>query len=255
MYKTIGKEIVFETDHGVTIALAGADVETFAVLEDETLTENDLCTLREVSNRYALGQSRYAAKDKFSVWTREIKIPDADPESFVLYLGGQCTWGQDKNRGYCFYSAGKQRIKNISLTGPLRFFNDRFGAYMREYAFDNRYVYFFGRRVKGAQSDDCRRLIEENVQGDALTGVKYEHPDYVISNGMVFRHGRVIPGADGHTAQGFSISEPGVASLGIVLDKNGFYHEGELFTPELNPALYKRIPKVLFDLQKTLREA
>ena len=236
------------------LVLEDVDLATFEILEDKTLTESDLEELRGKYNRYALGKSRWVAKDKNNVWTKEVKIPGADPETFEFFLGGQCMWGQDKNGGYCLYSEGKNRIKNITLNGSLQFFKeDRLGAYMRMYAYDDKYIYYYGRRCKGSRSDDCRYLVEESVHVDVLSGVKYDDRYCIASNGIVFYRGRVLPEADAATARSFSIDEPGRGSLYITLDKNTIYYGGKPFTSEINPAMYKRIPSVLFELQESLK--
>lgn len=253
MYHIRGNEVVFIDYDDKEIILEGADTNTFEVLKDKTLTESDLEELRRKHNGYALGKSHWVAKDKNSVWTREVRIPGADPETFEFFLGGQCMWGQDKICGYCFYSYGKNRIKPITITGSLRFFNDSPGGYMRMYAFDDRYVYFYGRRCKGSKSDDCKHLIIENVQIDKLTGVKYDDSSSMISNNFVYYDGKALEGADAATAKGFSINEPGRGSLYIIMDRNTIYYEGKIFTPEINRFLYDRIPPVLFEWQKSLQ--
>ena len=250
-------EVVYVDYNDRELLLDGVDLATFEVLDDKTLSESDLEELRKKYNNYALGKTRWAAKDKNSVWAQELKIQGADPETFEFYLGGQCDWGQDKNGGYCFYSYGKNRIKPITLTGFLQFFkNDRLGGYMRMYAHDDKYVYYYGRRCRGATSNDCRYLIQEDVDiiTNTLTGEKYEDLDCVVSNNIVFYYGKVLKDADGATAMGFSIDEPGQPSLYVIIDKNTIYYEGKPFTPFVNPYLYKRIPPVLFELQKSLKQ-
>ena len=254
MYVIKENEIVYIDYKDREIVLEGADPDTFEVLEDKTLTESDLDILGIKRNNYALGKAHLAAKDKNSVWTREVKIPDADPDTFEFYFGGQCTWGQDKNSGYCFYYYGKNRIKPIKLKGRLQFFEDRIGGYMRMYAFDDRYVYYYGRRCRGSVSAGSRYLIQEDVQIDTLTGDMYDDLDSMISNNTVYYYGKVLEGADAGTAKGFSIDDPMQGSLYIIIDRNTIFHSGRVFAPSSNRYQYARIPQVLFDWQSALQD-
>ena len=254
MYEIANGKVIFTTNYRGDFTLDDVDLKTFEILEDKTLTATDLAELTRKYIPYGWKKARYAAKDANSVWSSEVRIGDADAASFEYFFGGQCSWGSDKNRAYCLYTEGKNRIKIINTVGKLRFFNEELGGYMRLHAYDEKYVYYCGRRLKGAISSDCRFLISNSVKSGDLTGIKYNDSFAMVSNGVVYRNGRQIEGSDGDTAEGYSISKPNQGTLYIIVDRNNIYYEGKIFTEEVNRVLYSRIPPVIFGIQKVMQE-
>ena len=253
MYIINDEKVYFQANYQPDCLLEGADLQTFQPLDDKTLTAENLADLTKKYVPYGWKNLRYVAKDRKSIWANGMKVPDADVDSFEYFFGGQCDWGQDRNRAYCFYREGKNKIKVLNAVGQLRFPKDTLGGYMRMYAYDDKYVYYFGRRAKGALGGDCKHLIAESVNQEKMTGTEYFDSFSIISNNTVYYYGKPIVGSDGETARGYSINEPNKGALYIIVDKNGIYYKGKPFDKNEWKALYARIPHIIFELQKKLQ--
>lgn len=86
-------------------------------------------------------------------WFMNRRIDGADPASFRGYYGGQCKWGSDHSHVWCFYVAAHPKVKPLTKADPssFGFLIEEFSPYVRQYARDARYVYYYGRRVLGAE--------------------------------------------------------------------------------------------------------
>jgi hypothetical protein len=120
------------------------------------LMDVDLSTFTPLTDPIVTGYFsgwHFAAKDRNSVWFMTQRLDEVDPASFRYFFGGQCHWGIDHKRIYCFYPGKKPKAKIIRSGDPqsFRFLNDEpYSAYMRRYALDDKHVYYHGRIVRSA---------------------------------------------------------------------------------------------------------
>src|SRR5262245_40319029 len=136
---------------GETI-LADVDIGSFRIIVDSTIYQSPGLEARFAGRPVDI-QNDYFAADRNSVWFMNRRIDGADPTSFRGYYGGQCKWGSDHSRVWCFYVDAKPKVKSMPKADPssFGFLIEDFSPYVRQYARDARYVYYYGRRVLGAE--------------------------------------------------------------------------------------------------------
>ena len=164
------------------------------------------------------------ATDERRVWFMNLPVPDADPASFAGFWGGQCKWGRDRRRVWCFHLGARSAAKPMAGADPASFgfFPEAFSAYMRQYARDRRGVFYYGRRVLSARPDGFAPVpmdlfLPDHMRTPGLM-VLFDHPsDYRRCAGIdaIWYQGRRVPGAE---ATGFRAIEGGFG-----LDRSGFW--------------------------------
>jgi hypothetical protein len=191
--------------------LSGADPGTFTPLVDPVQPG-------------FLGQ-HFAAKDRTSVWFTTMRVDGADPESFTYFHGGQCKWGTDRNHIYCFYMGGKPSMKRIK--GDPRSFRflvgEEPGPYMRQYALDDRHVYYYGRRVLGADPKTLRNLPKDTLARyfPPLEQEERTDSDFYRDAHHVFFQGRKLQEIDPDSFILFQY--PGLGNRVCAIDKEHTY--------------------------------
>lgn len=176
---TIEDGQVFYTHHYVgRQRLEGADPATFTPATDPIVAGTD----KE--------DWHFAGKDHTSVWFMHVPIPVADAASFRYFHGGQCKWATDRAHIFCLYVDARPRVKVVKTKTPagFRFADEPFGAYMRQYARDDRRVYFYGRLVRGADPRSFRPLPEDRFDEPPIPSEVYR------DERAVFYVGREIVG-------------------------------------------------------------
>jgi DKNYY family len=189
--------------------LDGADPASFTALSDPTWI--------------AAEPLSYAGKDKTSVWFMHKQVPDADAQSFIYFVGGQCHWGRDRIRLYCFYVENNPVIKIMKSPAPetFGFFTENQGrsAYRRQYARDAKFVYYYGRRVQGARPETFRRLPNDRLSEGA------SESDYYVGDQAVYFYGKRVDGADPSCLRVFHL--PGLGHSEYAFDRSAFYCNGQ----------------------------
>ncbi len=189
--------------------LDGADPASFTALSDPTWI--------------AAEPLSYAGKDKTSVWFMHKQVPDADAQSFIYFVGGQCHWGRDRFRLYCFYVENNPVIKIMKSPAPetFGFFTENQGrsAYRRQYARDAKFVYYYGRRVQGARPETFRRLPNDRLSEGA------SESDYYVGDQAVYFYGKRVDGADPSCLRVFHL--PGLGHSEYAFDRSAFYCSGQ----------------------------
>lgn len=161
-YTVIDKQVYYEHHYTGRTLLTGADANTLVPLADPVVTGY-------------FADWHFAAKDQTTIWFMNRPVIGADPATFTYYWGGQCHWGVDQRYSYCFYVGSKPSYKVIKTANPAHFRflpEEASGAYMRQYALDGKYVYYFrASRVESptdalsqsAQGSITRRLCQERL--------------------------------------------------------------------------------------------
>jgi hypothetical protein len=208
-YTINGDRVEYEHHYTGRQLLTGADSRTFTVLDDPAM------------KGYFAGW-HFAAKDRDSVWFMSRKLEGADPATFKYYFGGQCQWGTDRDRIYCFYLSAKPSFKAISSGDPesFRFLEDEpEGAYMRQYALDAKHVYYYGRRVAKARPRQFENVAKDQLEEGFATS------DYYWGSGSVFFAGKRVAAADPSTIRAFHL--PGLGHNVYAFDQAAFFHAGQ----------------------------
>jgi len=151
-YRLENSSVIHQHHYTGETILAGADVHSFRMIVDSTIYQTPGVAARFAGKPVDI-QNDYFAADRNSVWFMNRRIDGADPASFRGYYGGQCKWGSDHSRVWCFYVAANPKVKPMPKADPssFGFLIEDFSPYVRQYARDARYVYYYGRRVLGAE--------------------------------------------------------------------------------------------------------
>jgi DKNYY family len=211
-YMASADGVVFKHHYVGTQRLEHADPASFMPIADSTLADFE--------------PPYFAGKDEESVWFMHKKVPGADPQSFEYFHGGQCKWGRDRAHLYCFYvdRIPKIKVMKSKCLEAFGFFHehgDFLGPYMRQYAHDAHYVYYYGRRVRGARPQTFCRLRKDGLsKGFTLS-------DYYAGERAVYYRGRELLGADPTCARVFYLP---VCSQEYVFDRSAFFVRGRRLT-------------------------
>lgn len=223
-YTVIDNQVYYEHHYTGCTLLTGADAPTFTALFDPVVTG------------YFAGW-HFAAKDQATVWFMNRPVIGADPATFTYYWGGQCHWGIDHQSIYCFYVGRKPSYKVIKTANPahLRFLPEEVpGAYTRQYALDDQYVYYFGRRVLKARPAHFRNLPKDQLHEG------FAESDYYRDDQAVFFRGKRVADADPATLRVFHL--PGLGHEVYAFDQKALYMQGQcLGAPSL---LLRQYPDV-----------
>jgi len=149
--------------------LAGADVHSFRIIVDPTIYQLPGVDARFAGKPADIENDWFAA-DSNSVWFMNRRIDGADPASFRGYYGDQCKWVSDHSHVWCFYVAAHPKVKLLPKADPssFGFLIEEFSPYVRQYARDARYVYYYGRRVLGAEPATRKTISCLTIQFDFL---------------------------------------------------------------------------------------
>jgi hypothetical protein len=116
---------------GETI-LADVDSHSFRIIFDSTIYQSPGVDAWFAGKPVDIKNDWFAA-DRSAVWFMNRRIEGADPASFRGYYGGQCKWGSDRSRVWCFYVAANPGVKPMPKADPssFGFLNEDFSSYVR----------------------------------------------------------------------------------------------------------------------------
>lgn len=222
-YRIEEGRVVYEHHYVGVRPVEGADPATFDVLHDPSLRPH----------------APMAARDRRGVWFMHVPVPDADPATFEFFHGGQCRWGRDAARIYCFYVDARPRVKVVNGDpASFGFLPEPDSSYLRQYAYDRRFVYYYGRRVRGVVPQRFRAIAAETVRldtGDIAIDTGWA--DYHRDDSAIVYAGRRLPGADPDTFRVVTLTEPGQPTWHYGLDVGEIYYRGRGLTETGDPHL------------------
>jgi DKNYY family len=220
-YRLENRSVIHQHHYTGETILADADVHSFRVIVDSTIYQSPGVEARFAGKPVDI-QNDWFAADSNSVWFMNRRIDGADPASFRGYYGGQCKWGSDRSRVWCFYVDANPKVKPMPKADPSSFdflFED-FSPYVRQYARDARYVYYYGRRVLGAEPGSfCSYEQDYFLPNDPVRFPFKSRSNYYhcATSNAVWYAGRQLKHADAAT---FRAIEGGFG-----VDVNGFWKE------------------------------
>lgn len=223
-YTVIDNQVYYEHHYTGRTWLTGADAPTLTPLLDSVVTG------------YFAGW-HFAAKDQKTIWFMNRPVTEADPATFTYYWGGQCHWGIDHQSIYCFYVGRKPSYKVIKTANPAHFHflpEEGTGAYMRQYALDGTYVYYFGRRVLKARPAHFRNIPKDQLHEGLAAS------DYYCDDQAVFFRGKRVAAADPATLRVFHL--PGLGHEVYAFDQQAFYAYGQRLGA--SPMLLQQYPEL-----------
>lgn len=208
-YTIIDQQVYYEHHYTGRTLLTDADAHTLAPLVDPVMTG------------YFAGW-HFAAKDQTTVWFMNRPVTEADPATFTYYWGGQCHWGVDQRHIYCFYIGSQPSYKVIKTANPECFCflpDEAPGAYARQYALDDKHVYYYGRRVLKARPAHFRNISKDQLHEG------FAESDYYCDGQAVFFRGKRVAGADPATLRVFHL--PGLGHAVYAFDQHTFFSAGQ----------------------------
>lgn len=132
--------------------IPNADPNSFVVLSPKFVKDNNRVYYGNMILRNAdtktfevFEENKNFARDKKKIYYDQEIINDADRETFRPCGKGH-DWARDKNQTYCCFLKAKPHIRRIKSKNPnsLEFVEKRYPNYAK----DDQYVYYFGRRIK-----------------------------------------------------------------------------------------------------------
>jgi hypothetical protein len=221
-YRLENGSIIHQHHYTGETILADVDLDSFRIILDPTIHQSPGLDAWFGGKPVDIRNDWFAA-DRRAVWFMNRRIDGADPASFRGYYGGQCKWGSDHSRVWCFYVAAKPGVKPMPKADPssFGFLNEDFSSYVRQYARDARYVYYYGRRVLGAEPGRFSSYEQDHflVPDDPARFRLKPRSDYYhcATSNAVWYAGRQLKHAD---AASFRAIQGGFG-----VDVNGFWKE------------------------------